>query len=649
VEEIIPLVRYMTRIGRCLLALMLAGSCLAAPGFKAPMKAGAPFRRDRLPIDPDRMSALSEGLTIMAAECGRNSTPGNLRAASQLLALAHALRPSNPDVIELVRQLSEGNPPESPAGKRLSHARSMAWKQGVWLASSQAGPDANLLAACLGDALAVADPDHPHAATLRDRGEQGPWDNWVPPPEAFGGGPERQPKPGGDAPLNPGPGGKDPSQAGIPFKLKTVQVMVPMWVYDKDSRTSGFKIEPLAIKAWNEPMPQRGEEDRKDDGEERPQPQAMPEYYVGFRSEKLDAALRPTFDSAREAVTIRQGGLPMRGRGHLSVPGGGSYHWGLNRDSAGAAIALLMDATITGSAPGGAVIVLGSIGPGGTFEPSWRLWDRLRRMAEDDSLPGGRLILPRQAAPLLKALLVLNKPDFFLRYEVLLAGSLTELAGRAVAEPVGKQQTAAEEFAQVRTASKDQLIGPYLANRFVRERFNNILKSFPDHASARTALLQGSGERPTTYTTPILAAELRHAISPMDWLPRTLNNEDYHNFDKDFSLERLARMWKSCRERLDQIENLTARSDQELWEDGFELVQSIRTLSNTLRRISNGGGEYKYKQSARKKAGAELAKQYAAFHQQLLKLSGEIKIPPDKGNSKRNSGAAARQRPGRFR
>ncbi len=83
--------------------------------------------------------------------------------------------------------------------------------------------------------------------------------------------------PGGDPAANPKPGGEDPSRADIPFKLETAQVMVPMWVYDTESRTSGFKIEPLAIKAWNEPMPERDEQVEGNEGDEeneRPEPQA---------------------------------------------------------------------------------------------------------------------------------------------------------------------------------------------------------------------------------------------------------------------------------------------------------------------------------------------------------------------------------------
>jgi len=400
-----------------------------------------------------------------------------------------------------------------------------------------------------------------------------------------------------------------------------------MWIYDKDTKKSNFAIVPLAIKAWNEPLPERDD----DDDENRPKPKATPQYYVGFRSEGLDAALRPTFDTAREALAIRHGGLPMRGRGLLSVPGGGNYTWKADRDSAGAAIALLIDATLAGNAPGADVIVLGSINPDGTLKASWRLWDRLRWLAKDDSLRGGRLILPRETAPILKALLVLDKPDFFLRYEVLLAGSLTELAERAVATPAGDHAMAAEEYAQVRTAQKDELIGPYLANRFVRERLGNILKAFPDHASARMALLQGGGERPSTFTTPILAAELRNALQPMDWIPRNHSYADYDNFDKDFSTEHLSNTWKSCRERLDPLEDLTARNDQQLWEATFELTQAIRTLSNTLRRLRQQADEYYDLRMARRKAGAGLAKQYAELYQQLLKLSGETVDPPKDG------------------
>lgn len=619
----------MIRFGSCVIALQLAGACLAAPAFHAPTKGAAPFRRDRLPIDPDRMAMLSDRLTTLAAECGGRKSPEAWRASAQLLALARALKPTNRNIEKLSRQLKKGEAPKPPAEKQLSRALSGAWQHAAWLASSEAGSDAKLLAACLGDALAVADPNHPQSAALRDRGEHGKWAGWVADPESFGINPRPKPGPGTTDPPNttdskdPDPPEAVPSTGTIPLKLQQVRVLAPVHSYDKETKKNSFGIFSLQLDAGSG----QSKESSNGNREKKPAAPLLPEYYIDFQSDSENTSLRGTFDAIRQNLIERHGGLPLRGRGKLSLADGGSYRWQANRDAAIAAVALMMDASLSGEAIANDVIVLGTIDSGGAMRPSWRTWERLRKMADDPELPGGRLILPRDAAPMLEALLVHGKPGFFIRYEVLLAGSLSELAERAAAEPAGGQATAAAEFAKLRKASKNEVIGPFLSNRFVRERLTATLSAFPDHASARLALLQGSGERPTRYATPILAAELRACIEPMSWIPRSRAYSAY-------SVDNITKTRKQCRELLDPIEDLVARKDQELWDSTYDLIQALRTFSNTVKRahqdISQKSSQKSSQNNTAQAAAAKLSKRYSSLIERLNRLSGEDEEPKDK-------------------
>lgn len=589
-----------------LLAVLPAGA-----GFQPPSDDGGPFRRDRLPLDVDMMRAVADDLVLLARQAGRAGGPEQLRAAAQLLALADTLDPARSDVTGLLEGFAQGATPAPPPAAELAQAEPRAWKLHAWLGDRAAGSDAGQFAACLGDALAVASPEAPGASKLREAGERGRWQGWIAELAAFRSNAEPAPPvPDDRPPTPPDPPAAEPS-GPVALQLASASVLVPLHRYDPKLQKSTFGAFPLTLKASSEAAGAS-----KDDGASA----AAPGYTLVTDNPDDEEPGHDAMKIIRQQLTRRHGGLPPAGRARLTVGSLGGYDWTRNRDAGVAAIGLLLDASLSGQAPADRLLVLATLASDGTLELPWRAWEALRALAEDQDIPGGRFILPRQALPLLDGLLVMDRPDFFLRFEVVLAGDFGELVERAAAVPVGGQAAAAAAFAEVREASGNQQLGPYLANRFVRERLGELVKGFPDHGSARLLLQQGLGERPVTYETTILARELRHALKPMAWVARAQAD--------DLTGEALGEAFGATRALVDALERRVARNDQELFAAGFEVAQRVRTLSNALARARKGRASSSgdaVAERAFQKEHQGLVKDYAALMQRIDLLTGEAK------------------------
>lgn len=609
------------------------GGLSAAIPFRAPSDDGGPFRRDRLPLDVDMMSSLADGLVAMASHAGQAGTPEGHRAAAQLLALADTLDPARGDAAELLATLSKGSKPAPPAPPALAAAGQGAWKLHEWLAAADGGSDSSRFAACLGDALAAADPGHPRAAKLREAGEQGKWTGWVADLAAF--------RPSESAPASPGGAtSQDPPDrppppvvpgAAVAIKLPSASVQVPLHRYDPKQQKSVFGVFPLTLKAWSEePSGESSEhadgakgEAKQHGGDEQPQTRSPAYTLVTGQEDGGEGQLYGTMQAIRQQLTQRHGGLPPAGRARVTVGPLGGYDWSRNRDSGAAALALLLDASLSGTAPADKVIVLAGFASDGTLTVPWHAWESLRMLAEDPDIPGGRLVLPKAALAMLDGLLVMERPEFFLRYEVLLAGDLGELVERAGVAPGAAQAAASVVYGEVRSAAAGKQVGPYLANRFVRQRLAELVAAFPDHGSARLLLKQGGGERPVTFESTILARELRHALRPMEWVPKAKS--------EDLTDEGLGTAFSACRERIDALEDRVARNDQELYAAGFEVVQRVRTLSNALARAQKGRRQGEWDGAgdrAVQKEHQALGNDYGALLDRILKLIGEAEPAP---------------------
>lgn len=607
----------MTRSTGCCLGLWV-GAWLAvahaAGPFLPPAKDAAPFHRDSLPIDLDTMSSLSRQLAGLGIEAARADRSSRRRAGAQLFALAEVLDPANRNAPESARQLAAGAAPTPPAPAQLASARNHAWQVWSWLSNPQAGPAAHAFAACLGDALATIDPGHPKAEALREKGEQGQWSGWIPevaayrnadragnqtPPDAADKGGQTTP------PQNPA---HPPSPAkAARIQLKEASVGAPLYYYDSSSQKTLSGRVPVKMTAWTEEPGGEGGGGR---------------FSIRVAGVEDMQRLASSRDLLLGALKDLHGELPAGGHASFSLGDKLSYPVFGNQDAVWGPAAVLLHAALTGQAPAKDVIVSGVIQPQGKFGLPTRPWERLRMLEQGSS---GRLLVPRQAADLLPGLLVLEKPEYFLNHEVLVAGTLGELLERAGTPTEGPLAEALAKFAEIRTVSQGKPTAQFVAHPSTRQRLTEVLQLHPDHMSARMLLLQGSGNRPAKFPTAILAREIRNAVKPMAWVQSTTVSQlDANKLDATHA---------SCRAVLDALATKVDLRDRPLQDQALEAVNGLRTVAREVRRagsVDTGNG-WDPRDQLVGPGLRKMSAQYRALMEKLDELTGEDEYHPPSG------------------
>jgi hypothetical protein len=529
-----------------------------------------PFRRDRLPLDADTLRGLSGELVVL----GRNQDiekPEGRHAAAQSLALALALDPTNPNARETLESLHE----DRPAGERTSVPPSARIRQLTsWLESEEAGKEARTLAACLRDVLAAADlPENPPAA------QEGAWRGWVPELAAY--------RPVEVAPDNPKAETPVISQ-GSALARREGAIFAPLWVHNAELQRDVFQKVKVSMK---ELPPREGTQGSSFRVELQGAHGAFAETGKMLTSVvgKLHGEQLPT---ARLGLDLGKGAFPERPDAGLS-----------------AAAVVLMDAAVSGREPAG--IVIGRVDKNGKLTPPPRLADRLLALAGGE---GGRLILPREAEPLLASIPVLAGPDFFLKYEVIYASNVRELVERATAKPSGAAGEATELFAEIRSkAGNPSGVGSYVANRFVRQRLAEVYQKFPDHASARLLWQQGGGEVPLKLARPVIAAEISRSLDALNWLSALDANET-------IQVRKLEQAQETCRNEIERVERYVGTDDRALLDRYREVLQSIKAFAREVRE-RNSDYTYYYEQDKSENALRELKRAYQSYREDLAKIS----------------------------
>lgn len=546
------------------IAGLLAGMLvpLWAGTFLPPAEGPIPFRRDRIPLETAAMVELSAQLEALARECTM-AKPAERRAVAQMLALALALDPANTKARDLVAACQKDEDQTRGNAALMERARQKIPRVVAWLETPAAGTDGQALAACLQDILAMAAPNHPAS------GEEGKWAGWVPELSAY----ETRIAKAQD----PKPSTAIADQQGGEILLSKAKVHTVLWhkVSAKDQASNWvLTVAPLQMTV---------SKTDNDNGWKPP----------------LVIALGPAGneDSFSPTNTLL---LKLLKKQHDHLPAG--YKIAITcqeleeslkslqahkRQSLSAAAAVLASAAITGREP--EAIILGQVDESGAFKLPTGFWDQLMALGKGS---GQRLVLPAAAAASVPSMLALERPGFFLEYEVLLAEDFQHLLELSAKSPDEAQMKVHTQFHEIHDRIGSQEIRQYIANRFVRQRLSEILQETPCHFSAKMLLVQASGNRPTLVTRQVLAAELRRALEPMDWLVRTaeLVHSPWENGGTgkvtEFTAADLAKFLPTmelCRSRLDALDRYADKKDRDLVEHTRKAVTSIRALDKAVR------------------------------------------------------------------
>ena len=570
-------------------------SAFSLPGMAAfvpPAEGPVPFRRDKLPVDVDTMTALSRQVTLLAAsETGEDAA--ERRAVAQMAALALALDPSNRQARDVIAAAEKGEKPAEPASDELERARNRAWQTLSWLEMPEAGADGNALAACLGDVLAIADPRHPKAKERA--GEKGAWKDWVAAKDAFE---TKAPV----KPVEPEPPDHPPEKTAPTLALANLEVPMPVWV--KNAETGVESMEPVKVSFHGEISEEGG----------RP--------VVEVPGEGVSERLAKPFHVLETAMQARHGSLPKGLKITLGF-GKENYWLARNGNAVTGTTALLLEGALTGKTP--SAFTLAQVGPGGKLELPPKFWHSLRALS---AMPGGgRLILPEQASEYLPALLTLDDAAFFMKREVLLASTLDELCDLAFAAPDGPAGEAMKRFSEIRKVGEGKALGTFVAHPATQQRLKEITDAFPKHASARMLALQGSGNRARFLPRAVLAREIRTALEPTAMLATLQVTTSDGKVDHD-GLEKAHESSRAVLDTLAAAGYVDIR-DRDLLKSGMEVTDTLRTLARMLSKQEDDYGTV----TPKKLLAAKTARE--AYHKAIRELTtaagDEVDYPLPKG------------------
>ncbi len=549
---------------------MLAEPPASAGPFVAPAEGPVVFRRDRLPLDADTMTDLADQLAVLANGQGGDEAVKR-RLVAQMLALALALQPGHSEAIRILDKFQNGIQKAWGDANQLAAATAEVWQIRGWLETDAAGNDGHVLAACLGDILMLADPQHPRAGSLRKAGEQGAWTGWVDPLSAFekAGKTEpvvKNPSPENTPPVLPVPPVKKPAPEG-PIQLATAGVSTPLWTFDKATKTTVLRSVPVRMQAKMKEWAAKSE------------PLTCTMAFSGLSAYTDANSFKFTSDTLVKALTKHHGKVPAGVNVGLLCGDDADYLAARNRSAISGVAAVLMNAAITGCEPDATII--GEIQADGTFVLPARFWEKLRALSAG---PGGRLVLPVQAERYLPSVLVFEDPDFFFKYEVLCASNLKELIERSAKESTPELAQVSAKFMEIRSKLGSQPVAQYIVNPFIRQRLAEVAKGTSFHASARLLALQAEGKRPAQLPRGLLACELRKAIQPMAWIPQY--QIDGYNVP-NINTKALNSTFETCIKEVDRLGRYVEMRDRDIHVQVREMVTTIRTLA----RASKGRPE----------------------------------------------------------
>lgn len=563
----------------------------SAGDFAPPAEGPVAFRRDRIPLDADAMAGLSKNLETLAR--GINAaTPADRRGAAQMLALSLALDPANAKAREVISQYESGFRKPDADPTQLEKSRARIWQLIGWLESPEAGSQGQALGACLKDVIIVSDPGNPKAAAIKQAGEKGAWTAWVPALAAYDSAAVASHTTPDPAIVPPTP--DTPPDSSSPLKLTKAEASTILWksVGAGDAVTWKLSVGQVEMSA----EPSAGDASKpltvRIGGEVENNP--LNQISGGLRN-----LLRTRHPNQTQGVSITIGGPDLDASIHAN-----------KRLAISAAAAVLADSAFTGAAPD--AIILGSVDETGAYKLPSGFWDQIRSLPKGS---GRRLLLPADAASYLPSMLALERPEFFLEYQVILAADFTQLAALATKTPEGAPGSALNEFRTVLDRLGAQDPRQYIANSYVKQRLYTILQDLPAHFSAKMLLIQASGNRPTTVARPILASEIRRALEP---LAEIVKVQDYEF--KAAEIAKLAPTYDACRSAVDALDRYTSKNDAPLLLEARELLNLLRTLE----KASRTRGEDSIVKAAVTAARADLARSAKQFAD---KLTAEIGDP----------------------
>ncbi|MBC7981167.1 MAG: hypothetical protein H7Y36_11445 [Armatimonadetes bacterium] len=577
-----------------LLLCLLAAASNASP-FVPPDEGNSPVRRDQLPFDADTMVTLSSHFALLCQNLDLKNG-AERRAAAQSLALALALDPASTVARENLNFIVEGKELPKPELGQIIQSKSTIWQIHGWLTTPEAGAHGNLFGDLMGDAAAVLDINHPTAQSLRKSPERGKWENWVAALSSFEEIPitKNDAEMAGNGDTGTTPPIPDPKEQIPKVRLNKAQVTTVLHNYN--AKTETWQLQPTIIRMEASETNPEAESDKF-------------QISVSGSAEDQDPLNRFVVKPIKGVLSRLHGSLPAEGK--LTLLTGDDHVYALDKNFANLSGPGLVLANSAVSGNETEATVIAELDEEGYLTTPRYLWRMLSKLADGG---GGKLVIANDAEEYLTSFLALERPEFFLKYEVLLASTPEQLIALSAAVPSEKQAAAAAKFLEIKSKSPNSSLAAYLSNRFVRQRLQEISEDAPYHLSAKLLALQADGMRPIYLSRKSLAAEIWMAVDPI----QAVSSLDL-NVITPPAMTRIDKIHGKCRDDLDGLNRYTEAGDRNLLAQAKELNATLRTLSRELRSRSDIYEKYKDVATAR----AELVSTNRIFRAELSKITGD--------------------------
>ena len=553
-----PPVRDFTPSDREKMSLLKANGS-AAPTFVPPSEAMPPFRRDRLPINTDAMISLSQMMMLLSQGASMDEAPQR-RAVAQALALALALDPANSYARDILSSIAESKRLGDPDPEKLDHAKTQIWKLNDWLSTPEAGNDGNLLADLLGDTAAALDPEHPSAEEWINFGERGKWDGWVDPLASFQEREKSSPPPIANIEANKPDATPDKK---LFSELKSSSGSIGAVLYDNQPNTDSYVLGRVNVFMQATPL-----SDKKGDEIGIQKLNIKINCSESVSLEVFQKVSTPIIKALAKVHDVNESILP---KVEIRIRTGKAESYSIRRnddDMTGPGF-ILANAALTGIAPD-AIFMSNLDSEGEKLELPDFFWKKLNALIDGD---GGRLVVPAAAEEYLTALLAMEKPEFFMKFEVLLASSPEEAIRLCAMKPDAELATTLAKFKQIKDKSTSSALGPYLANVYVRKRLVEISQAAPYHLSAKLLAMQGAGAHPRALDKKILAVEIFDSVDPLNEFSE-MNIWELN----EKKIEAMGEAQDETRERLNRIEPYAHTRDRELFTSAEDLIAYLRSM-----------------------------------------------------------------------
>ncbi len=565
---------------------LLIGSTHAA-SYIEPDHTTELFQLEEIPLPQHRSQQLGKSLAIIAQR-KHDASPANQLASARLLMLAMQLDPKNKRPYEISKALSAGKAPPATPQHLITQCLKEAKETQSLLSQPRAGAQANQLARLIKDACKTMQPKTNEAEDTAD------WKDILPSIAAYRAteevpapkqvSPATKPTPHTQVkkPTLASPKKPDLSQkAKSQFHLTTQSILLPINIKNEDSDLIAVfddeataKEDPIVVQLARISLSLRPSDSKKNNTP------FIKLAYTNTQDPEMNSKLIKILTNKYSIVPSSQGLVKFTN---------GSF----NRKqsfSLTAPLALMLNASLANRPLRDDLCILADIDDKGKVVEPENFWNSLGNLR--NSPDGGRLIVSTQSLEIMKQLLVFKEPHFFTRWEVFSVSNIEEALEAAVIKSNEKFQQAGDIFSAIQKLGMNKNVAQLAADHAIRGKLEETLALNPLHLSAKTLLLQGSGNRPTNLNK----TTFRLVLQP---LAEDLNSALENQSGKD-KIQSLKNSHDELRAKLDKLEPIVDRDDQELFKDAIDLTSDLDKLASLKERIAKRGNNDAIKQKAEK-------------------------------------------------